>query len=75
MAPDSVPTKESNETFLDAESLRNDFEHSAAEERQLVRKLDGRILPIACLLYLFACWFLLSRLPSPLPLNINYSPR
>ena len=25
------------------------------EERKLVRKLDLRILPIACLLYLFAC--------------------
>lgn len=26
-----------------------------AEEKALVRKLDNRILPIACLLYLFAC--------------------
>jgi hypothetical protein len=25
------------------------------EERHLVRKLDRRILPIACLMYLFAC--------------------
>ena len=25
------------------------------EERRLVRRLDGRILPIACLMYLFAC--------------------
>jgi hypothetical protein len=25
------------------------------EERRLVRKLDRRILPITCLLYLFAC--------------------
>lgn len=25
------------------------------EERDLVRKLDRRILPITCLLYLFAC--------------------
>ena len=25
------------------------------EERRLVRKLDWRILPIACLMYLFAC--------------------
>ena len=31
------------------------------EEKRLVRKLDRRILPIACLLYLFACqsYFLL----------------
>lgn len=27
----------------------------ALEEKRLVRKLDKRILPIACLLYLFAC--------------------
>ena len=27
----------------------------ATEERRLVRRLDGRILPIACLMYLFAC--------------------
>ena len=33
-------------------------EHSEEEEKQLVRKLDRRILPIACLLYLFACKFL-----------------
>ncbi len=26
-----------------------------AEEKRLVRKLDYRIMPIACLLYLFAC--------------------
>ena len=25
------------------------------EERRLLRRLDGRILPIACLMYLFAC--------------------
>lgn len=25
------------------------------EEKRLIRKLDRRILPIACLLYLFAC--------------------
>jgi hypothetical protein len=28
---------------------------NADEERRLVRKLDRRILPIACLMYLFAC--------------------
>jgi hypothetical protein len=26
-----------------------------AAEKKLVRKLDNRILPIACLMYLFAC--------------------
>lgn len=28
------------------------------EERKLVRKLDERIMPLACILYLFACKFL-----------------
>lgn len=57
MASDLVLTKESDdqiEATSDVESLRNNLEYSAAEERQLVRKLDGRILPITCLLYLFA---------------------
>ena len=27
----------------------------SAEEKRLVRKLDKRILPITCLMYLFAC--------------------
>jgi hypothetical protein len=30
---------------------------NADEERRLVSKLDRRILPIACLMYLFACRF------------------
>jgi hypothetical protein len=30
-------------------------EQVSHEERLLVRKLDRRILPIACLMYLFAC--------------------
>ena len=60
MASDPVLTKdvlenEANEASSDAESL---YRHTATEERQLVRKLDRRILPIACLLYLFACLFL-----------------
>jgi hypothetical protein len=35
------------------------------EEKKLVRKLDRRILPIACFLYLFACmfFFLLTVIP------------
>ena len=32
-------------------------EEPKAEERRLVFKLDRRILPITCLLYLFACMF------------------
>lgn len=41
----------------------------ALEEKRLVRKLDSRILPIACLLYLFACMFAFftsfTRYPDP----------
>ena len=64
----TVLTKESVEQIeasSEAESSRNDHRHTAAEERQLVRKLDARILPIACLLYLFACWSLSSSPASP----------
>ena len=60
MTSDVVLVKKSGEEIeasINAESLRNDFGHSPAEERRLVRKLDARILPIACLLYLFACLF------------------
>lgn len=32
------------------------------EEKRLVRKLDKRILPITCLLYLFACTCSISQL-------------
>ena len=57
MASDPALTKDivENEAYEDKESL---YRHTATEERQLVRKLDRRILPIACLLYLFACLFL-----------------
>ena len=43
---------------VEDQSLRS---HSALdaevspEERKLVRKLDSRIMPLACILYLFAC--------------------
>lgn len=40
-------TDDSNEPLTDAES--------ALEEKKLLRRLDGRILPLTCLLYLFAC--------------------
>jgi len=39
------------------------------EEKRLVRKIDLRILPITCLLYLFACEYgFAARAPSGLPL-------
>ena len=31
------------------------FFETSTEEKRLVRKLDRRIMPIMCLLYLFAC--------------------
>ena len=31
------------------------FAEPSPEEKRLVRKLDTRILPVACILYLFAC--------------------
>lgn len=39
--------------------LQEEIAHQAQslEEKRLVRRLDMRILPIACLLYLFACEF------------------
>ena len=40
---------EQEELHIDAET--------AVDERQLLNKLDRRILPITCLLYLFACPF------------------
>lgn len=48
-------TDDSNEPLTDAES--------ALEEKKLLRRLDGRILPLTCLLYLFACGSL--KLPGP----------
>ena len=44
------------------DTISNDYGHErtrreelSEEEKDLVRRLDWRILPIACLLYLFAC--------------------
>lgn len=47
------------ESMVDGEKLENSaapsFVEVSQEEKRLVRKLDSRIMPIACILYLFAC--------------------
>ena len=43
-----------NEAVDQDEANSMDIEYSP-EEQRLVRKLDIRILPITCLMYLFAC--------------------
>ena len=60
MSPDEKSDEKSHETVLESPSVQPDVQAQAedpasVEERRLVRKLDGRILPIACLMYLFAC--------------------
>jgi hypothetical protein len=57
MKYDSKMTNDLNEKLepvSESGSQPND-ERTLEEERRLVRKLDNRILPITCLLYLFAC--------------------
>lgn len=59
MSPDEKSDEKSHETVLESPSIQPDVQVQAedsasVEERRLVRKLDGRILPIACLMYLFA---------------------
>ena len=55
----SKQVRTSEEKFADAqdEPVEDDVlsEERKEEERRLLFKLDGRILPITCLLYLFAC--------------------
>jgi hypothetical protein len=48
-------------TARSEESDIRPFFETPTEEKRLVRKLDRRILPIMCLLYLFACGSHLSR--------------
>ena len=60
MSPDEKSDEKSHETVLESPRAQPDVQVQAedlasVEERRLVRKLDGRILPIACLMYLFAC--------------------
>ena len=50
-----------HEAVLESPSIQPDVQvlqpedPASVEERRLVRKIDRRILPIACLMYLFAC--------------------
>lgn len=42
----------------DSDVVKSESVSMAVEERRLVRKIDWRIMPIACIMYLFACEFL-----------------
>lgn len=47
--------KDTEKVDTRAVSVAESFTDSSPEEQRLVRKLDTRILPIVCILYLFAC--------------------
>jgi hypothetical protein len=51
--PSSDETRKETKSTYDADG--NKPIATSDEEKRLVRKLDRRILPITCLLYLFAC--------------------
>ncbi len=53
MAADEKISTPSSESVGPEVTVRDD----ASKEKRLVRKLDMRIMPIVCLLYLFACMF------------------
>ena len=40
---------------LDQREVVQESKFTPEDERRLVRKLDWRIMPIACIMYLFAC--------------------
>jgi hypothetical protein len=61
MAPDEKLHIKRDEDVTEPQSVQSDVqpeEPVSVEERRLVRKLDRRILPITCLMYLFACQYL-----------------
>ena len=61
MAPDEKLHIKCDEAAVEPPSVQSDVqpeEPVSVEERRLVRKLDRRILPITCLMYLFACQYL-----------------
>jgi len=49
------PSYDERETNSTSDAGGNKPIATSDEEKRLVRKLDRRILPITCLLYLFAC--------------------
>jgi hypothetical protein len=57
MALDEKPEVKHEEAAFEPSSVQSDVQPGvpSVEERRLLRKLDRRILPITCLLYLFAC--------------------
>jgi hypothetical protein len=60
MALDEKPDVKLDEAAFERPSVQSDSDvpregPMSVEERRLLRKLDRRILPITCLLYLFAC--------------------
>ena len=59
-----MPTDEKDSGTIEAvEVVQGDgppsegFPHTRAEEKRLVRRLDMRLMPVLCTLYLFACEF------------------
>lgn len=54
-----IDKRESGDVKLDVEQLEHSTTPSVVEisedEKRLVKKLDARIMPLACILYLFAC--------------------
>ena len=61
MASDDKYDEKFHEAVLESPSIQPDVQAlqpedpASVEERRLVRKIDARILPIGCLMYLFAC--------------------
>lgn len=57
MALDEKPDVKHEEAASEPSNVQSDVQPGvpSVEERRLLRKLDRRILPITCLLYLCAC--------------------
>ena len=62
LASSNMSVEEKNAAFIDEKTASVDqaevgveSKFTAEDERRLVRKLDWRIMPIACIMYLFAC--------------------